>query len=173
MIVASMTITDERKKAVDFSDPYYDVPSRFVAKAGRVQGRTRRPTLKGKKIIVLRNSAARQVRGRATTRTARSCWSTRRPTSTWSWSPAAATSASARRVVSSEAFLKKPEGKGFAQVGPTVRLDGGGGGVGIALRKGEDALRDKVNAALKAIRADGTYKSMAEATSTSTSRGGN
>src|SRR4028118_310035 len=34
MIVASMTITDERKKAVDFSDPYYDVPSRWVAKKG-------------------------------------------------------------------------------------------------------------------------------------------
>lgn len=60
-------------------------------------------------------------------------------------------------VVSSEAFLKQSEGKGFAQVGPTLRLDGGGSGVGIAMRKGETALRDKVNAALKAIRADGSY----------------
>jgi polar amino acid transport system substrate-binding protein/arginine/ornithine transport system substrate-binding protein len=34
MIVASMTITDERRKAADFSDPYYDVPSRWVARAG-------------------------------------------------------------------------------------------------------------------------------------------
>ncbi len=34
IIVASMTITDERKKAADFSDPYHSVPSRFVAKAG-------------------------------------------------------------------------------------------------------------------------------------------
>jgi arginine/ornithine transport system substrate-binding protein len=68
-------------------------------------------------------------------------------------------------VVSSEAFLKKPEGKGFAPVGPTVRLEGGGGGVGIAFRKGspgDGALRDKVNAALKAIRADGSYKQLAD-----------
>ena len=48
------------------------------------------------------------------------------------------------------------------QVGTTVRLDGGGGGVGIAFRKGEDALRMQVNAALKAIRADGTYKKLAD-----------
>jgi ABC-type amino acid transport substrate-binding protein len=34
--------------------------------------------------------------------------------------------------------------------------------VGIAFRKGETALRDKVNAALKAIRADGTYKKLAD-----------
>jgi len=42
-----------------------------------------------------------------------------------------------------------------------VRLDGGAGGVGIAMRKGEDALRERVNAALKALRADGTYKRLA------------
>ena len=46
---------------------------------------------------------------------------------------------------------------GYAQVGAPVRLDGGSG-VGIAFRKGEDALREKVNVALKTIRADGSYK---------------
>ena len=55
MIVASMTITEERKKAVDFSNPYYDVPSRWVAKAGAFTEATP-AALKGKKIIVLRNS---------------------------------------------------------------------------------------------------------------------
>ena len=34
--------------------------------------------------------------------------------------------------------------------------------ISIAFRKGEDVLRDKVNAALKAIKADGTYKRMAD-----------
>jgi polar amino acid transport system substrate-binding protein/arginine/ornithine transport system substrate-binding protein len=64
-------------------------------------------------------------------------------------------------VVSGEAFLKKPEGKGFAQVGQPIAI-GAGGGVGIAMRKGEDALREKVNAALAAIRANGTYKKLAD-----------
>ena len=43
-----------------------------------------------------------------------------------------------------------------------MRLDGGGGGVVIAFRKGETVLREKVNAALKAIKADGTYKRLAD-----------
>ena len=55
MIVASMTITDERKKAAEFSDPYYSVPSRFIAKAGAYKDHSA-ASFKGKKIIVLRNS---------------------------------------------------------------------------------------------------------------------
>jgi polar amino acid transport system substrate-binding protein/arginine/ornithine transport system substrate-binding protein len=65
-------------------------------------------------------------------------------------------------VVSGEAFLKTPQGKGYGQVGPTVRLEGGSGGVGIAFRKGDTELREKVNAALKAIKANGTYKKLAD-----------
>ena len=38
----------------------------------------------------------------------------------------------------------------------------GGAGVGIALRKNEDELRGKINAALKTIRANGTYKKLAD-----------
>ncbi len=55
MIVASMSITEKRKEVVDFSDPYYDVPSRFIAKDGAFTGYTPEE-LKGKTIIVLRNS---------------------------------------------------------------------------------------------------------------------
>ena len=51
MIVASMTITDERRKAADFSDPYYDVPSRWIAKAGAFKDATP-ADFKGRKIAV-------------------------------------------------------------------------------------------------------------------------
>jgi arginine/ornithine transport system substrate-binding protein len=159
MIVASMTITDERKKAADFSDPYYDVPSRWVAKAGAFKDASP-AALKGKKIIVLRNSPrAKHVAERYKDS---EVLLVNKETDIYMELVAGRGDIGfGSSVVSSEAFLKRPEGKGFAQVGDTVRLDAGGGGVGIAFRKGDNALRDKVNVALKAIKADGSYKKMA------------
>ena len=160
MIVASMTISEERKKAVDFSDPYYDVPSRFVAKAGAFKNHTP-ADLRGKKIIVLRNSP--RAKFLVDRYKDSELLQVNKETDIYLELAAGRGDVGfGSSVVSSEAFLKKPEGKGFAQVGDTVRLEAGAGGVGIAFRKGEDALRDKVNAALKAIKADGSYKRMAD-----------
>ena len=161
MIVASMTITEERKKAADFSDPYYDVPSRWVAKAGAFKDHT--PTsFKGKKIIVLRNSPrAKHV---ADNYKDSEVLLVNKETDIYMELAAGRGDIGfGSSVVSNEAFLKKPEGKGFAQVGNTVRLDAGGGGVGIAFRKGDSELREKVNVALKAMRTNGSYKKLADA----------
>jgi arginine/ornithine transport system substrate-binding protein len=159
MIVASMTITDERKKNADFSDPYYDVPSRFVAKAGMFKN-FEPATLKGKKIIVLRNSP--RAKWLAERYKDSEVLAVNKETDIYMELAAGRGDIGfGSSVVSGEAFLSKPEGKGYEQVGPSVRLEAGGGGVGIAFRKGEDGLREKVNAALKAIRADGSYKKMA------------
>ena len=154
-IVASMTITDERKKAVDFSDPYYDVPSRFVAKAGAFADHTP-ATLKGKTIIVLRNSPrdkylAENYKDSTIQRV------NKEPEVYLELAAGRGDIAFGSSVVSAEAFLKKPEGKAYAQVGPSVRI-AAGSGVGIAMRKNDTELRDRINAALKAIKADGTYK---------------
>ena len=66
-------------------------------------------------------------------------------------------------VVSGEAFLKQPEGKGFAQVGEAIFLtEGADGGVGIAIRKNEEDLKARVNTALAEIMADGSYKALAD-----------
>lgn len=160
MIVASMTISDERRKAADFSDPYYSVPSRFVARAGQFKDHGP-ASLKGRKIITLRNSPRAKFIAEH-----------------YRDSPVLLVNSETdvylelvagrgdigfgSSVVSAEALLKRPEGKGFEQVGPAINVDGNGGGVGIAFRKGDDALREKVNAALKAIRANGSYKKLAD-----------
>ena len=160
MIVASMTISDERKRAADFSDPYYDVPSRWVAKAGAFKDYSA-ASFKGKKIIVLRNSPrAKHV---ADNYKDSSVLLVTKETDVYLELAAGRGDIGfGSSVVSADAFLKKPEGRGFAQVGPAVRLDGGGSGVGIAFRKGEDALRMKVNEALQSIKADGSYKRLAD-----------
>ncbi|HEY8382071.1 MAG TPA: transporter substrate-binding domain-containing protein [Microvirga sp.] len=158
MIVASMTITDERKKAVDFSDPYYDVPSRWVAKKGAFKEATA-DSLKGKKVIVLRNSpraryVAEKFPGVETLLV-------NKETDVYLELAAGRGDIGfGSSVVSSESFLKKDQGKDFETVGKTVKLEGGTGGVGIAVRKDDAELKNKINAALKAIKANGTYKKL-------------
>lgn len=155
-IVASLTITEERRKAVEFSDSYYDVPSRFVAKAGAFAD-YKPETLKGKTIAVLRNSPrAKFIQDRYKDSTVLQV--TREPDVYLELSSGRADIGFGSSVVSSEAFLKKPEGRGFAPVGEPVRLDGAG--VGIAIRKSDTELRDRINAALKAIKANGTYNTL-------------
>ena len=57
-----------------------------------------------------------------------------------------------------DGFLKTDAGKGFAFVGPAFTdVKYFGDGVGIAVRKG-DALKDKINTAITAIRENGKYK---------------
>lgn len=59
----------------------------------------------------------------------------------------------------SDGFLKTDVGKGFEFVGPTYEdAKYFGGGAGIAVRKGDTALAEKLNKAITEIRANGEYK---------------
>ncbi|MCZ8375300.1 MAG: transporter substrate-binding domain-containing protein [Beijerinckiaceae bacterium] len=159
MIVASMTITEARKKSVDFSDPYYDVPSRFVAKAGAFADHSP-ASLKGKKIVVLRNSP-RAAYLAENYKDSEVVLAGKETEVYMELAVGRADVAFGSSVVSAEAFLKKPEGKGFAQLGPAIRI-GAGSGVGIAVRKDDEALRTRINAALAALKASGRYKALAD-----------
>ena len=160
MIVASMTITDERRKVVDFSDPYYDVPSRFVAAEGAFQGYSPQD-LAGKTIIVLRNSPRAKYL-EETYPDSRILAVDREPAVYLELAAGRGDIAFGSSVVSAEAFLKQPEGEGFAQVGDTLTLtDSVDGGVGIAMRQGDEGLKSRVNEALTEIMADGSYAEMA------------
>ncbi len=160
LIVASMTISDERRKVADFSDPYYDVPSRWVARAG-VFADASPAALKGQRIAVLRNSP-RALHVAAKYPDSRVLLVARETDVYLELAAGRADVGFGSSVVSADAFLAKPQGKAYAQLGPLVRLDGGGSGVGIAFRKGDDALRQQVNAVLKAMKADGSYKKLAD-----------
>ena len=56
-------------------------------------------------------------------------------------------------------FLSKPEGRDYVLAGPELFMEKYfGTGVGIGLRKGEAALKGELNAAIKTLRDNGTYK---------------
>jgi arginine/ornithine transport system substrate-binding protein len=158
-IVASMTISEERKKVVDFSDPYYDVPSRFVAKTGAFKDHSA-ASFKGKKIVVLRNSPrAKYVADNY--KDSETLLVTKETDVYLELLAGRGDIGFGSSVVSGEAFLKRAEGKPYAQVGAMVEVGGGAGGVGIAVRKGDDTLRNRLNGALKDIQANGTYAKLA------------
>ena len=62
-------------------------------------------------------------------------------------------------IALSDGFLKKPDGKDYKFIGPDLSDPKWfGDGAGIAIRKQDTDLVEKFNAAIKQIRADGTYK---------------
>ena len=159
MIVASMTISDERRKVADFSDSYYDIPSSFVAKAGKFKD-VSPAALKGKTIIVTRNTPrARYVAEQY--KDSHLLLVAKEADVTMELAAGRGELGFASSLAATTAFLKSREGQAFGKVGPPINPSGSReGGTGIAMRTGEDALRTKVNAALKAITANGVYQAI-------------
>lgn len=160
MIVASMSITEERKNSADFSDSYYDIPSAWIGKAGSYTTVTS-AALKGKKIIVTRNTPRAKF-VQENFKESEILLVAKEAEVTMELAAGRGDIGFGSSLAATAAFLKSPEGKSYAKVGAPVTLGGAaqGGGVGIAMRKGEDSLRTKVNAALKAITTNGVYKSI-------------
>jgi arginine/ornithine transport system substrate-binding protein len=161
MIVASMSITEERKKNADFSDSYYDIPSTFVAKTGAFTAVTP-AALKGKKIIVTRNTPrAKYVQDNY--KESEILLVAKEAEVTMELAAGRGDIGFGSSLAATAAFLKSPQGAGFSKVGAGIYPSGGasqGGGVGIAMRKGENELRTKINAALKTITGNGVYKTI-------------
>jgi len=159
-IVASMAITEERKKRIDFSDKYYQTVARFVAKKGSGI-EIGREGLKGKTIGVQRatihaNYLNDNYKGVVNIKE-------------YDNYENAYIDLAAGRVdailddnVALWAFLQKPEGKNFEFVGPPATGKWFGEGKGIAVRKEDQDLKTMFNKALATIRANGTYKKINE-----------
>lgn len=158
-ILSSMSITDDRKKSVDFTKRYYLTPARLVMKDGATVSDSL-DELKGKKIGVQRGSIhdrfAKEVLG------AKGATVSPYGTQNEIYLDLAAgrlDGTVADATLLEDGFLKKPSGKGFAFVGPSFTdAKYFGDGIGIAVRKGDDANRERINKAIDAIRANGKYK---------------
>ncbi|MBS7660851.1 ABC transporter substrate-binding protein [Pseudomonas lalucatii] len=158
-VLSSMTITEDRLKSVDFSRKYYHTPAKLAMKAG-TQINDPLVDLKGKKVGVQRASIYDRY---ASDHFAPAGIEVVRYSSQneifldMTAGRLDATLADAVNI--DDGFLKTDAGKGFALVGPDfTEQKYFGEGAGIAVRKGDKALADKITAAIAAIRANGKYQ---------------
>lgn len=156
-IIASMSITPERLKAVDFSDKYYNTPARMVVRADAAFAITPEG-LKGKKIGVQRTTIHDRY-ATATFKGAEIVRYAKQDEVFLDMVNGRIDATLADSVAADLGFLKTPAGKSFAFKGPDFNDPAFfGTGAGIAVRKGDTVLQGKLNAALAAIRADGSYR---------------
>ena len=146
-IIASMSITEERKKKVAFTNKYYQTPAKFICKKGSLNEFTREQVAEataGKKIGVQRAT----IHDNFVTDEAYMDLAAGRVDMLL-----------ADSVAMSEGFLKKPEGQDYQFIGPDlVEIKYFGEGAGIACRKKNKDLVEMFNNAIVQIRSDGTYK---------------
>lgn len=163
VILSSMSMTDERKKVVAFTDKYYNTPSRIIVKRGSgIDGSV--ASLKGKKIGVLKGSTQEAYTQKVFAKAGATVVGYGTTQDSYLDMASGRVDALVADIVEVKAgLLNKPEGKAFELVGqdlvdPVVF----GNGVGGALRKQDTKLKEQLNAAIKAIRANGTYKKIAD-----------
>ncbi len=159
-IVASMSITEDRKKRVDFTAKYYFTPSRFVAKEGSTIELTMEGTA-GIKIGVLRGTTLQCYVEKHFPDADLKLYNTQEDV----FADLAAGRLDMQlnnTLQAMDGFLNTPLGKGFAFHGPNLDdVDCLGAGTGIAVRKG-DPLAAELSEAILAIRANGVYKAINE-----------
>lgn len=152
-LVSSLSITDERKQAVDFTEPYYSNKLQFIAPKN-TEFKTDKDSLKGKTIGTQRATLAgtwlEDTYGDAI------------KVNLYDTQENAYLDLTSGRVdgiladkYANYDWLKSDAGKNYEFKGDPVEESDK---IGIAVRKGDNDLRNKLNAALKEIVADGTYK---------------
>jgi octopine/nopaline transport system substrate-binding protein len=182
-IMAGMSITDERKKTIDFSNPYAAGPNGFlVAKnsplaampgAGQAYNLSTqqaeaekaiealKPLLKGKTVgvqtsTIHSNFADKYLKDVAEIREYKT---TEQHDLDLAAGRIDAVLADATAL---SGTLRKPEFKDYALVGPSITGGLLGPGVGVGLRQGETDLKQMFNDAVAAAKADGTIKKLSE-----------
>ncbi|EEG09099.1 transporter substrate-binding domain-containing protein [Pseudogulbenkiania ferrooxidans] len=157
-ILSSMQITDERKRAVDFTNRYYQTPSRMVTKSGVVK--VTKDDFSGKRIGVLRASTEERY--------AKDHWG-KKGVQIVNYGKVTEAFLDLKterldgvfvdQVVADSEFLKRGGTPAYAFAGPGISdTRYFGYGAGIAVKKGNNALRERLNKAIETIRSNGVYQ---------------
>ncbi len=156
-IVASMSITPERKKRVDFTSKYYNTPAKFVARKGS-DLKISKAGLKGKRIGLQRGTTHQCYMEKMYPDAELVLYASQEEV----FQDLAIGRIDANfsdSIAADDGFLKTDAGKDFAFVGGDQHdPECHGEGAGIALRKRDKELRKEFNDAIKAIRKNGVYQ---------------
>lgn len=159
-IIASMSVTEERKKKVAFSNKYYQTPAKFICKKGTI-AEFSKESIKGKAVGVQRATIHDRY---LTDNYGKDVDVKRYGTQDEAYLDLTAGRVDmllADSVALSDGFLKKPEGADYQFIGPDLNDPKWfGDGAGIAIRKEDKDLVEKFNMAIEKIRGDGTYKTI-------------
>ena len=156
-IIASMSITEERKKKVDFTVKYYNTPAKLVAKKnpgfeGTAAG------LNGKRLGVQRATTHQCSAEKLYPGAELVLYATQDEV----WQDLGSGRLDAQlsdSLQAYEGFLVLDVGQGFDFLGGALDdVECQGVGAGFAVRKEDSELRDALSKAIGDIRADGTYK---------------
>lgn len=157
-IIASMSITAERKKKVAFTGKYYQTPAKFARKKGSGI-EINKAGLQSKVVGVQRATTYDNF---ITEEFGSGVEIKRYATQDEAYLDAAAGRLDlllADSVALKDGFLETDKGKGWEFVGPDYTdVKYFGEGAGIAVTKKNQDLVDKFNKAIEAIRANGTYQ---------------
>ena len=156
-IIASMSITEERKKRVDFTDKYYNTPAKFVGRKGSGI-EISKSGLAGKRVGLQRGTTHQCYMEKMFPGVELVLYGTQdevfqdlaigRIDLQFSDS-----------IAADEGFLKTDAGKDFEFIGGDQHDEEcHGPGAGIAVRKSDKDLREELNKAIKAIRSKGIYQ---------------
>ncbi|GMG83318.1 ABC transporter substrate-binding protein [Paralimibaculum aggregatum] len=158
-IVASMSITPDRQKVIDFTKKYYNTPAKFAAKEGAGYEATAEG-MAGKTVGVQRGTIHHDFMEGEFPEAELKLYGTQ-DEAYLDLQSGRVDAIMADSVVIAEGFLKTEAGAGFAFFGPGFSVpEYHGEGVGIGLRKDDDDLEAAFNAAIDAIRGNGTYEAI-------------
>lgn len=162
-IIASMAATDERRQNVDFSNKYYNRSGgKFVmekAAAEKITEENFKELLKGKVVGVQRTTIhERFLEGEMKDVLARIQSYNTQEEALLDLQAGRLDAVYADATQLQEGFLDSSESEGFAASAPKFHVRKYyGDGSSIAVRKGEDALRERLNAGILAMRENGKY----------------
>ena len=166
LIMSSMTITKDRARTVSFTDRYFRTPQRLIALKGSTLQFTA-AALKGKHIGVQRGTTADTYLSRFWASKGLEVVRYQSQDNAYADLVNGRLDATFQDELQAEAsFLKSDTGKPFAFAGRSINGDNDaerevlGSGAGLAVRKEDKELLAKLNKALAAVRANGTFKKL-------------